>query len=328
MNLKQIFTRIREQHRLLFNLALIGVVILALAFASHFAMQIATRHSARCTVPDFSGIHINEALKQARVKDLKIQINDSLFVPAYEGGVVLDQLPQGGVEVKPGRTIYVTINSFQEKMVPVPYVAGYSLRQAKNMLEIAGLEIDRLIYEPDLATNYVLSEYCKNRPIKDGSRVMTEFGTGITLHVGVQAGDNFTMTPMLVGMSLKAAKGHLWEAGLNVGEVKFDEGINLLNEKNARVYVQTPAPRRGITLGSKVSIRLTLDQEKLKKNHAEALQAAKEIEKEELRKEMLRRDSLNILMGDSLNEVHIDSLHLNTTLPDVLAEDPEELIED
>lgn len=57
-----------------------------------------------------------------------------IVVPAYEGGIVLDQLPEGGVEVKPGRTVYITINSFRQKMVPVPYVAGRSLRQAKNML--------------------------------------------------------------------------------------------------------------------------------------------------------------------------------------------------
>ena len=72
--------------------------------------------------------------------------------------VVLDQLPEKGVEVKPGRTIYVTINSFSQKRVPVPYVAGRSLRQAKNMLEIAGLEIAELVYRPDMATNYVLEE--------------------------------------------------------------------------------------------------------------------------------------------------------------------------
>ena len=150
---------------LAYNLVLIAAIILAMAVAAHIVMQVGTRHGARRTVPDFSGVKLDQAQRMARKYDLKLHINDSLFVPAYEGGIVLDQLPEGGVEVKPGRTVYITINSFRQKMVPVPYVAGRSLRQAKNMLEIAGLEIDELVYRADMATNYVLDEYCEGRPV-------------------------------------------------------------------------------------------------------------------------------------------------------------------
>ena len=148
-----------RRHPLLWNLALIAAIILAMAVAAHILMQLGTRHGARRTVPDLSGVQLDQAQRIARKHDLQLHINDSLFVPAYEGGIVLDQLPEGGVEVKPGRTVYITINSSRQKMVPVPYVAGRSLRQAKNMLEIAGLEIAELVYRADMATNYVLEEY-------------------------------------------------------------------------------------------------------------------------------------------------------------------------
>ena len=128
----------------------------------------------RRTVPDFSGMPLAEAQRKAHDRDLVLAVNDSLFVPAYEGGIVLDQLPEGGVEVKPGRTVYLTINSFRQKMVPVPYVAGRSLRQAKNMLEIAGLGIDRLVYRADMATNYVLAEYCDGQEVLPASRMEAE----------------------------------------------------------------------------------------------------------------------------------------------------------
>ena len=177
-----------KAHPLAYTLPLIGLTLLALAFVAHFAMQAGTRHGARRTVPDFSGIPLEEAQRIALRNDLTLFINDSLFVPAYEGGIVLDQLPAGGVEVKPGRTVYVTINSFRQKSVPVPYVAGRSLRQAKNMLEIAGLEIEELIYRPDMATNYVLEEYCDGRPVQATSRIEAEMGSGVTLYVGVEAG--------------------------------------------------------------------------------------------------------------------------------------------
>lgn len=281
-----------KERRLLWNLLLIAAVMLLLAVAAHLVMQAGTRHGARRTVPDFAGIRLAEAQQLARKHGLKLHINDSLFVPAYEGGIVLDQLPEGGVEVKPGRTVYITINSFREKMVPVPYVAERSLRQAKNMLEIAGLEIDELIYRPDIATNYVLEEYSQGRLVTVDSRLEAEMGSGVTLHVGVESGYGTTIVPLLVGYPLKEAKGRLWESGLNIGRIDFDEGVDLLNRKEARVYIQSPSAERGAALGSRVDLRLTLDRKKLAEHSAAAEKEAREAAEERLRLEQERADSL------------------------------------
>ncbi|WP_288893186.1 PASTA domain-containing protein [uncultured Alistipes sp.] len=255
--------RLQRNFPLAYNLLLIAAIILAMAVVAHVVMQIGTRHGSRRTVPDFSGVQLLEAQRLARRHDLKLQINDSLFVPAYEGGIVLDQLPKGGVEVKPGRTVYLTINSFRQKMVPVPFVADRSLRQAKNMLEIAGLEIAQLIYRPDMATNYVLDEYFGRQRITETTRVEAEMGSGVTLYVGVQPGHNVTVVPQIIGLSLRDAKSRLWELGLNVGKVAFDDGINLLNQKDAHVYMQSPKAERHVVLGAKVDLQLTLDGQKV-----------------------------------------------------------------
>ena len=53
------------------------------------------------------GVKISDAERIAKDERLEIIINDSLFVPAYEGGVVLDQLPKGGAEVKAGRKVFL-----------------------------------------------------------------------------------------------------------------------------------------------------------------------------------------------------------------------------
>lgn len=255
--------RFQRNFPLAYNLLLIAAIILAMAVVAHVVMQIGTRHGSRRTVPDFSGVQLLEAQRLARRHDLKLQINDSLFVPAYEGGIVLDQLPKGGVEVKPGRTVYITINSFRQKMVPVPFVADRSLRQAKNMLEIAGLEIAQLIYRPDMATNYVLDEYFGRQRITETTRVEAEMGSGVTLYVGVQPGHNVTVVPQIIGLSLRDAKSRLWELGLNVGKVAFDDGINLLNQKDAHVYMQSPKAERHVVLGAKVDLQLTLNGQKV-----------------------------------------------------------------
>ena len=249
----------------------------------------ATAPDAECPI---SGIRLHEAQRIARKNGLEIRVNDSLFVPVYEGGIVLDQLPEGGVEVKPGRTIYITINAFREKMVPVPYVAGRSLRQAKNMLEIAGLEIAELIYRPDIATNYVLEEFCGKEQVTEDSNLEAAVGSGVTLHVGVQYGNNSTVVPSLVGFSLREAKSRLWELGLNVGRVEFDAGINLLNQRDAGVYIQTPVSERTVVLGSRVDLRLTLDRKKIDDKISEAERVAEAAAAERLRLALERADSL------------------------------------
>ena len=91
-----LIARIRE-NRLLWNILIIAAIILVMAVDAHLLMQIGTRHGTRRTVPDFSGVPLADAQRLARKHDLKLHINDSLFVPAYEGGIVLDQLPEGGV---------------------------------------------------------------------------------------------------------------------------------------------------------------------------------------------------------------------------------------
>lgn len=288
---KTLWQRLRG-NRLAWNLFLIVVIMLALAISAHLLMQLATRHGARCTVPDFSGIALDDAEQLAKKHDLELHINDSLFVPAYEGGIILDQLPKGGVEVKPGRTVYITINSFRQKMVPVPYVASRSLRQAKNMLEIAGLEIKELIYRPDMATNYVLEEFYERQQILADSHIEAEMGSGITLYVGVEPSENNTFVPQVVGLSLHDAKGRLWESGLNVGKVIYEEGINLLNQKQARVYAQSNPAEQGLALGTPIDLMLTLDLDRVKKVRAEAEKLAREAAEERLRLEQEMADSL------------------------------------
>ena len=213
-------------------------------------------------------------------------------MPAYEGGVVLDQLPKGGAEVKAGRKVYVTINSFREKMVAVPYVAGRSLRQAKNMLEVAGLGIEKLIYEEDIATNYVLAEIVEGREMTRESKVEIEMGSGVVLKVGVEPERNTTIVPKAIGQSLQAAKSRLWEQGLNIGKVNLDEGINLLNQKDARVYRQSVSHNATTALGTAVDLWLTLDDKAVEKSSQASDKQARELEEQRLEAEEALRDSL------------------------------------
>jgi beta-lactam-binding protein with PASTA domain len=283
---------------ILWNLTLIAVVLISLLVLSYIALAVGTRHGMRRTVPDFTGLGLKDAQYYAEKRGLKLIINDSLYVPAYPGGMVLEQLPKGGVDVKEGRKIYITINSFAQKKLPMPYVAGRSLRQAKNMLEGAGFGIERLEYVEDIATNYVLAQYLGGVEITEQSDIKIEKGTGVVLKVGVSPDQNMTTVPRLLGRKLFDAKGKLWEQGLNVGEVTYDEGITLLNEDDARVCRQSTLQSSQLPLGSKVSIHLTLDKEVVAAATAEAERALAEALKQREKADSLARaeaDSLRML---------------------------------
>lgn len=283
---------------ILWNLTLIAVVLISLLVLSYIALAVGTRHGMRRTVPDFTGLGLKDAQYYAEKRGLKLIINDSLYVPAYPGGMVLEQLPKGGVAVKEGRKIYITINSFAQKKLPMPYVAGRSLRQAKNMLEGAGFGIERLEYVEDIATNYVLAQYLGGVEITEQSDIKIEKGTGVVLKVGVSPDQNMTTVPRLLGRKLFDAKGKLWEQGLNVGEVTYDEGITLLNEDDARVCRQSTLQSSQLPLGSKVSIHLTLDKEVVAAATAEAERALAEALKQREKADSLARaeaDSLRML---------------------------------
>ncbi|MBO5874907.1 MAG: PASTA domain-containing protein [Alistipes sp.] len=279
---------------LLYNMVVIAMIVAGVVLVSAIAMHFGTRHGSHRTVPDFAGVQLADAEQAAAKRGLQIIVNDSLFVPAYEGGIVLDQLPKSGAQVKAGRKVYVTINSMRQKMVKVPYVAGRSLRQAKNMLEVAGLEIERLDYVDDIATNYVLEAYCDGVQLTPESALEAEMGSGVVLTVGIQDRAVGAEVPKLIGLTLQRAKSRLWEMGLNVGKVTYDDDVDLLDKKSARVYYQSVDYGREAALGDKVRLKLSLDGEKVERASIDADTIAKRIFARRLEEERIA-DSLKNL---------------------------------
>ncbi len=293
---KSWFARLRSKP-ILWNLTLIVGLLASLAILAYVALSVGTRHGMRLTVPNFTGLALKDAQYFAQQRGLNLIVNDSLFVPAYPGGMVLEQLPKGGVAVKKGRKIYITINSFAQKKLPMPYVAGRSLRQAKNMLEGAGFGIDSLVYVEDMATNYVLAQYFEGQEVTAESNLKVEKGRGVTLRVGVSPDQNSTTVPRLIGRRLFDAKGRLWELGLNVDKVTYDQGITLLNQDDARVCRQSILQGSTVTLGERVALHLTLDMTAV---DAAAAEAERQVE------ELLRQQAV----ADSLAQVTADSLRM------------------
>lgn len=248
---------------LLRNLVMALCLGIILYFVINMVLGIYTRHGQKFIVPSMIGHTVSEAETMGAQGDLMLEVIDSLYMPKQKPGMILDQSPKPGMGVKKGRRVFLTVNAFRPRTDVIPYVTGYSLRQAKNMLETKGFEIEKLVYRSDMATNNVLDELYKGKSVTQASRTEAELGSGITLVVGVNHSSPLPRIPKVIGLTLREAKSRLWEVGLNVGNVKYDSGINGPEIEDARVYRQEPNQQSRTDFGGRISLWLTLDAQKI-----------------------------------------------------------------
>lgn len=280
-----------RRHNFLRNVILAVCAIIVFVCVVSVLLSMFTRHNKYQDVPDFAGMSIEQAEHAAKKGELVIELNDSLYVPTSPAGAIIDQMPKPGTQVKAGRRIFVTVNSHGRKMVKIPYVTGFSLRQAKNNLQIAGLEIDRIIYQEDIATNYVLEEQYKGSAITENSTKKAEQGSGITLIVGLNPGEPLPVMPKFIGLTLNEAKSRIWEAGMNVGMITYDDDISLMDRNEARVYKQSPSQMRRVDPGTSVDLFFTLDDGRVRRGAV----AADSLAKQYLRSLEMESDTMETL---------------------------------
>lgn len=265
-----------------------GLILLATLY---FGLSIGTRHGNVIKVPNLLGMTIEEARHEARNKELNIIVRDSIFDVNLPGGTVVDQLPRTSevrdVTVKPGRKIYVTINAYNRRMVDVPYVAKQTLRQALNQLERSGLSVEKLVYEADMtSTDYVLGESIEGHEVHPASSIRAAVGTGVTLTVSYRRDEQYTVVPRLVGLTLQQAESSLWDNGLNIGKVVYDDSVeDLISRRTTRVYKQSQPLGSSLRRGNEVTLYLTCDMELVDSLSKVADMEAKRYE-EERRKEL------------------------------------------
>lgn len=291
---KRMIRRIND-HFLLRNIVFAVCGVIVFLFVVNILLSIFTRHGQQYVVPDFVGAVVGQTDNLTDDASLQVVVIDSLYVSGEKPGAILDQNPKPTARVKSGRKVFVVINATNPKMDVIPYVTGYSLRQAKNTLEGKGFQIERLVYSPDMANNNVIGESYQNREIVKGSTVQAPLGSGVVLRVGRSAGAPLLVTPKVVGLTLREAKSRLWEVGLNVGEVRRDPDVTDRNEGEARVYRQTPSQQTRIDYGARVMLNLSSVTTKVTENSKKSDAEARRLPVEE---EPLSQEELNALLAE------------------------------
>ena len=243
------------------NLAGAAVFMVALAVLASVGLSLITRHGKTVTTPDFTNLSVKQAEQVAQEGPVKVKVVDSVFVRRLPGGVVYRQQPKAGSTVKKGRSVFLTINSIVPRKVVMPNLFGYSVTEARAELQNRGLNLGKLTYVKDIATNTVLGQYCEGKEVKTGDLVVN--GSTIDLKVGVSGEDNVTVVPRLIGMKYVPAVDVLHDHFLNVGRARFDKEVKTYTDSlNAVIYKQDALGEEK-PLGSAITLYLTLDMSKV-----------------------------------------------------------------
>lgn len=209
-----------------------GLLILGL-IANFIVMPLVVREGSETMVPDV--INLSQRAAEARLQESGLEAfqgNDE-FDSERPKGTVIDQRPEGGAIVKRGRRVILTISKGSASAT-VPKLEGYSLREARFLLEKEGLRPGTIVWFTD-----------ETRP--DGVIISTvpSAGTVMKLNAEVEMIVNRRETDMMVtvptfaGLDLESARGVAEENYLLIGELSYKVDNELLPET---VISQSIAP--------------------------------------------------------------------------------------
>lgn len=229
-----------------------------------FMLKYITRHNQELEVPSFANLTLEQATALADAHNLRLEVTDSVYINRMAPGTVYRQNPVANSKVKKNRRILLCINATSPKLVKMPHLVGFSLRQALSELASSQLRVGRLIYVKDMATNNVVGQQYKGRDIEFGTEIVCE--SEIDLKVGVNPDEDMTYLPNLLGIPYPLVKNYLIDNSLNLDKAIFDSTVKDFKDSLAAVvYRQIPDVRdttiaQSIKMGSPVVVYCSLDK--------------------------------------------------------------------
>lgn len=159
------------------HLGLMAALSFLLILGVLWFLKIYTKHNAELvTVESLEGVLVDKAIEQLNAAGLEGVVIDTVYKDGAKKMSVINQNPEAGQQVKPGRKIYLVINTDKVPMVEIPDLAEKtSLSQAKNILARRHLRLGEVIKKPHPS---VMSK--NDEPVL----AMYEHGTTTTLSPG------------------------------------------------------------------------------------------------------------------------------------------------
>lgn len=216
------FNKKLNRKALYYTLGPLLVLIILYLFINDIVMPIITRHGSEFELPDVSGYAYKDAEYILERLGLKMEVTSEEYHPDKPEGTILSQYPPAQTKVKSGRTIKV-VKSSGQKMVQIPTLAGFSVRQAKLNVEAVGLELGDIAwtFSDSLPERVVVFSY----PVS-GAEI--PYGSRVNLMVNRGRLSGIVFMPQLVGRTYTEAESTLKKLGLKIGLVTHVRNENYL----------------------------------------------------------------------------------------------------
>jgi len=180
-------------------------------------------------VPDVTKMDYDDAAQKLRWAGFEaIKSYHVRYLSNVDSNIVISQTPQAGMEVKPGRNVYLVVNRREKPNVPMPELVGRPEFDARQ----AAARMDIVLNSVQVST--------VNKPEEDGRvlsqsippQTMVKSGTSASIMVGRYeapiAGTKKIALPNVLGMSLAQAKQVITDAGLEIGKVTTEYSVLLV----------------------------------------------------------------------------------------------------
>lgn len=249
--------------QLLFTL--IGVVVIVLAI--FMWLRFYTHHGQKLTLPDYTGMNIEMASKDAERKSFSIIVDDSVHMVGKAGGEVLSQNPEGNSKVKENRKIYVTVAKYQPDLISsanLPVLYGKSYKNKKEELSVGfeiNLEVVGYKFDPG-PPDHILEVRYKGDPIINGkgrnNNVSIEKGATLQVILSQPTGAVVNI-PDVVCKDLDQARFIIETLLLQVSDIVVGDETN---EGDLYVFRQDPPydPERTMVQGEGIVLYVQKDK--------------------------------------------------------------------
>lgn len=237
---------------LLLSLAItVGFVLVMSVVYFYIYLPAATNHGESITVPDLTGMNVQEMDSFLIQHELRFAVNDSSYSSEYPPLTVLRQYPQAGSQVKLNRIIYVSLNRVSPPTLPLPDLVDRSLVNAEVVLKSNELKRGRIYYEPSPFRNLVKEMRHEGKKIEPATRITK--GSIIDLVVGDGNGPADFTIGNLVGDPFETAKFKLMGWNLHLGTIQYPIDVDTTG-MDPFVYKQYPPVGDSVRVGDPVDL--------------------------------------------------------------------------
>jgi eukaryotic-like serine/threonine-protein kinase len=227
------FLKKEKQFFLIIFAVFFGGLLAVGLIVDNLIMPVIVHHGAEFELPEIVHLPIKVAEKKMHDMKLDLVITGEEYNSFFPLGIIISQVPEPGTTVKKGTTIRAIVSK-GEASAKIPEIKGLSLREAKMLVENAGLTVGDITWYEDegFPDGVVVESY----PV---AGTVMKANTAVQLVVNRLETDIKVDVPNFIGLDLAEAKKLAEETGVLISDIKYRKDERMLPET---VLSQSLAP--------------------------------------------------------------------------------------